>query len=723
LFVLESIWPEATATVWPIVATPEVLEFDDARALRDLAGVDRMTLEQEPSTWRVRRAELDAKLSRRARLSDQIGHYIFHGKPGQLEALRAALEQARNKIRQNRNDHEDPVNGLTATAERAVRMTDAQHWPLVKVTSRNGSEVESRQFQRDPAEQKLMDEKAKRAKANLRHQNVRMRLQAALLGRANSSVELVTEGVEWAKSETAKPKPEATDEDDDDDDEDYNKEWDKRAVVTAAALAARDYEGSDRAGVISWALPILRTAATARGREYPGNDQIQHNAAAIAALGLLALCLKDQEPSLRDSLLRLASHQHLSVVAALGRNFTDLAQVDLRLPRSLIRIVMAASIHPYRADNDDQNRLNQLAYRDRVSGAIAAERSWLDGAGVEPDWPGLPSWLSRPRRGVRIGGGRAVEEDDEHDEQRSDQHVDEHTLGAVAGYLIRFTVGDLPGWVVALAEHFMRWTCEANGPHGDDDRDRDNLPLHWNSHFFDFLGILCVALPHDEAVGKFIEPITRFKDEPFHDATAEFLRGFDRAMQAIDTKKPENPVAVRELLAERIQKSWNYKRLGREKGMTSESHAGDALNAMFYQPHRIANRGQPSIPGNWEGLDANMPILVNLVVLAPTSGYIATLFLNLIDSSPRAVLLAFAVEALRAWCTAYGADTNFWVEKGFGGRLCTWLDRTFSSDATSATVLPGVEEDLLKCLDVLIRSRVAQAREIEHRIATIDTAS
>ena len=36
--------------------------------------------------------------------------------------------------------------------------------------------------------------------------------------------------------------------------------------------------------------------------------------------------------------------------------------------------------------------------------------------------------------------------------------------------------------------------------------------------------------------------MTGFKDEPFHDAMAEFLRGFDRAMQAIDTKKPENPV-------------------------------------------------------------------------------------------------------------------------------------------------------------------------------------
>jgi hypothetical protein len=128
-------WAEAADTVWPIVATPEVLEFDDARALRDLAGIDRMTLEQEPSTWRVRRAELDVKPSRRARLSDQIGHYVFHGRPGQLEALRAALEQARDEIKKKRNDHEDPVDGLTATAERAVRMTDAQHWPLVKVTA------------------------------------------------------------------------------------------------------------------------------------------------------------------------------------------------------------------------------------------------------------------------------------------------------------------------------------------------------------------------------------------------------------------------------------------------------------------------------------------------------------------------------------------------------------------------------------------------------------
>jgi hypothetical protein len=206
--------------------------------------------------------------------------------------------------------------------------------------------------------------------------------------------------------------------------------------------------------------------------------------------------------------------------------------------------------------------------------------------------------------------------------------------------------------------------------YSDDDRERDNRPYTWNSHFFDFLGILCVALPHHEAVAKFVEPITRFKDDAFHDAMAEFLRGFDRAMQAIDTKKPENPAAVRNLLSERIRKSWNYKRLGREKGMTSESHAGDALNAMFYQPHRIANLGHPSIPNNWEGLDPNMPTLVGLAASAPTSGYIAILFLNLIQSSPKASLLPFLLQAMAAWCSVYGVDVNFWSEKGFGVRVC-----------------------------------------------------
>ena len=249
------------------------------------------------------------------------------------------------------------------------------------------------------------------------------------MDRTKSTVELVAEGIEWAKTQPTKAESQPADEDVD---EDYDKEWDRRAVVTAAALAARDYEGSDRSEILRWALPILNAAAAGERKEYPGNDQIEHNAAAIATLGLLALYLKDQDAAHRDAMLRAASHQHLSVVNAVGRHFPDLTGVDPRLPRSIIRIVMVASIHPHRANSDRQNSANRKSYLDKVGAAVMEERNWLDGTGLEPDWPELPPWRSRPRRGIRLPGEN--EEDDEFEEETSDEYVDERPLGAVVSF-------------------------------------------------------------------------------------------------------------------------------------------------------------------------------------------------------------------------------------------------------------------------------------------------
>jgi energy-coupling factor transporter ATP-binding protein EcfA2 len=705
-------WPKARDTVWPMVATPALLQFDEARATRDIAGVDRMlAFEQEASTSRAKRADLDAKPSRRSRLSDTIGYYVFHAEPKLLEGLRLALERARIEIRQKPNDDEDPIKGLRAVAERAVRMTNADHWPLVKVSLEDGSEMEVRQFQRDPEEVSLINAETARVEADMQHQSIRAKIQFALFDRAKSTAEIVAEGIEWAKALLVKTEPQPAQ---DDEQEDFNKEWDRRAVVMAVALTARDYDAPDRSDVVAWALPLLCAAATEKGKEYRGNDQIEYNMAAIATLGLIALYRRDEDVATRNALLRLASHQHLSVLKALGCQFPDLAKVDSRLPRTLIRIMMTSSVHPRRGDTEHQNEANQTAYRQKVETSIAAELGWLDAAGGEPVWPELPAWLSRPRRGIHIGGWtEETEEDDELRHAVPDHYADEHALGEMVGHLIRLTVGELPPWIVELATHFLQWTVEGNGPHGEKDRDRDNRPYTWNCHFFEFLGILSVALPHSDVVAMFLDPIIRFKDEAFHDVMAAFLRGFDRAMQAIDTRKPENPAAIRARLADRIRLGRNFKRLGEEKSFTSETHAGDALNAMFYQPSNFVNVGRPSISDSWNGLDATMPTLTNLVVDAPSSGYLAILFLNLVESSPRAALLPFVVEATTAWCSAYGVDTNFWSEKGIGGRVCAWLDRAFAADSAYVSVIPRVADHLLNCLDILIRSGVAQAQGIE----------
>lgn len=276
--------------------------------------------------------------------------------------------------------------------------------------------------------------------------------------------------------------------------------------------------------------------------------------------------------------------------------------------------------------------------------------------------------------------------------------------------------------MVDLSAYLLKWTDHANGPHGEDDRESDNRPSTWNSQFFYFLGFLAVAMPHDDLVATFLEPMIRFKDEAFYDAMASFLRGFDAAMQATDTKKPRNPVAVRELLAGRIKEGWNYRRLGREKTFMSESHAGDALNATFYHPPRFANFNQPYIPNGWSGLRETMPILTGLVTGAPPSGYMASLFLNLLETSHDAVFLPSVVRAATAWCSAYGVDSNYWSEKNIGGRVCDWLTRTLSADAAGPAGVPAVAEDLMKCLDIMVRSGVVQARELEERIAAIAPA-
>jgi len=75
---------------------------------------------------------------------------------------------------------------------------------------------------------------------------------------------------------------------------------------------------------------------------------------------------------------------------------------------------------------------------------------------------------------------------------------------------------------------------------------------------------------------------------------------------------------------------------------------------------------------------------------------------------------------MTAWCLAHGIDRNFWAEKNIGSRVCAWLDTTLAKDATSHAVLVDRADELLKSLDVLVQSGIAQARILEEKIANPD---
>jgi hypothetical protein len=707
-------WSAAADAAWPLAANPRLLQFDEDRFRHDVSGVNRRPRARGQQIQAALRVNLDAQPSRRTRVFDVIGRYAFREDATTLTHLRTALKQARDELDNQVTDNQNRIGELRATVARALRMSDAANWEAVTRTLQDGTQIEAYQFKENPGEQQARDDQASRASADLQRMNIRLRIQSALLEPGSSTPPLLHEALAWAKAQPldAEPKP-------DEDGKNYDAEWNRRAVVMAAALIARDYEAADREDALTWVRPILLTASAQNDREYFGNDQIEHNTTAGAALGIISLFLRDQDRTTRDMILELSGYEHPAVLEALARNLLRLGEVNDRIPRSIIRIVMASAVHPRRALGVEQQKENDRLHRETIDAVITIERRWLDGEGAEPSWPELASWRSRPRRGIRLGDDGHIEDDDDDDEPPS-HYVDEQAIAKLANHLIRFTINDVPVWVKDLAVHLMAWTDEANGPHSEDLRERDHRPDTWNIVFFDFIGVLSVALPHSEVVELFLDRLLKFNDEAFYDAMASFLRGYDRATVATDTRAPENPVAVRALLADRIKRAWNYRRLGREKGFTSETHAGDALNAMFYQPSRWANTGRATIPDNWSGLQSSMATLTELVVGAPSSGYLATLLLNLIESSQDKGLIPFVIEAMTAWCLAHGIDRNFWAEKNIGSRVCAWLDTTLAKDATSHAVLVDRADELLKSLDVLVQSGIAQARILEEKIANPD---
>lgn len=646
-----------------------------------------------------------------------IARYVFREDATCLRLLRVALEQSRDDLNDQIEDHPNRIEELHLTVARAIRMTEAENWESVTRTSQGGTQIEAYQFTEPPEEQREREDQAARANASLQRMNIRRRIQTALLESDQSTPALLQEALEWAKAQLSEagPIPDEEGENSGKENKSYDAEWNRRAVVMTAALVVRDYEAADRDDALAWGTPILLAASEQKVREYQG-DQIEYNTTAIATLGIVSLFLRGNSTITQSMILRAAAYEHPAAQEALGQNLLRLGEVDERLPRSIARIVMVSAVHPRRVLGLEQQKENERLYREAVDAAIDIEQRWLDGEGAEPSWPELASWRSAPRRGIRLDDHGHIEDDDDDDEPAS-HYVDERAIGRLIQHLIRFTISDVPAWVKGLAGHLMAWTDDANGPHGDGVRERDNRPHTWNIEFFDFAGVLSAALPHLEVTNLFLSRIVKFNDEAFHDAMASFLRGYDRATVATDTKAPENPVAVRALLADRIKRAWNYRRLGRDKGFTSETHAGDALNAMFYQASRWANTGRPTIPDNWSGLQTSMATLTELVVGAPTSGYLASLFLNLVESSHGKALIPFVVQAMAAWCAAYGVDRNFWAEKNIGSRVCTWFDAVLTNDATAHAVLADRADELFRCLDILVQSGVAHARLLGERIA------
>ena len=212
--------------------------------------------------------------------------------------------------------------------------------------------------------------------------------------------------------------------------------------------------------------------------------------------------------------------------------------------------------------------------------------------------------------------------------------------------------------------------------------------------------------------------MTSLHDDAFHDAAAAFMRGFDQATFATDTPEPENPVGMRSLLLERLRQSRSARRLAHDHSFSAETHLGDALNALFYQPARWMHYGRAQVPEGWTGLLQTMPILAPLVSSGAPIGLPGRCVSNGDGSLPPRGTFTVHDGSLTAWCNEYAAGDNFWHEHHIGHRICEWIDRTLGDESPGASdTLTRVREELGRGLDVLVRSGITSARALEARIA------
>jgi hypothetical protein len=510
---------------------------------------------------------------------------------------------------------------------------------------------------------------------------------------AKVTAQIVTDAVVWAQAEAPTVKAPGQK-------REFEVEQAERAVVMSAVLSVRHIDAKEQPDTIAWAVSALRQAMAEPDEEAYRAPQVEYDTKAIAAAGLMTLYEKTSDPVLRPDLLKLATSHHESVANALAGGFDWLRANDQRFLRSMFRVLLLTS--SYVRERYDGKAEKPLAERAAVEErGIAAELAWLESDESEPAWPEIPPWRLRPKRRMKIPGPCSEERKPRRSARPPELYADESRLGLISSQLFPLALGDRPVWLLDLTKHLAAWAIEANGP-DDDGGDADGRPFTFNRHFFEYLGLLVAAFPHGEAMTAFIEPILALPDEACVDVIAMLLRGFDIAVNSTDATKPQDVFVLRRVLAARIQQTRGYRHFKWEKSFDCEMHLGDVLCAIFYQRPRGFRLGPPPPPRPPGDFVPVLPVLTGLVTSAPTSGYIAVLFLDLMELSQKPAMLPFVLEALMGWCNAYGADTSFWGNNDVGARTCAWLTKALSVEDASLTAKQ--QSDLRAALDILVRA-------------------
>ncbi len=702
---LISHWPKSREAAVPFLSCPELLCIDRERKVHDhyeypdIFGIKG--LQKEPG-GASSVASLQERASRRYNLEELIGQYAVHG-PDELRAT-LTTNLRREAERLGPPDTQSDLSDPAFTVLHALNLADPANWPKATVTLKDGSTTTVRQYVPPESEAKHLEPIQEAHKERVTDANMQMTLSIILNHPERASPEFAEAAVTWAQNAKTQ-----------DGDEDEQKMRDE-AICIAALVAVRDGSAELRTQHAAW---IRETFALAMQSEDDSvhwvRSGLRYNPIAIAFVGMVLL-LKDAVSS--DDILvilEVAARDNPAAAHGFAAVADTIAALDERLPRAILRCAFATRIKPNRGLWDERKK-NAAArarkHQRQVKAAVDAEIAWLNGTHPEPEWPQFPVEPARPKRRLRVPGGKKQPEECKVEGTFPDQYVESQGAALWLKSVVKLSNVVQRPWLRDIAQTYSAWTMAANGAGLALDDDVSDPPTEWNNTYFD---LLAHCLPGLDLAGideLALTPIASLPDESFFDAIATFLPSIDHVYFNDRGLEEAQAIHIRAAFTRRMMTSRGWYWLARDRAYTIEFHIAPALGAIFFNEYMLSNAKCYLLSKGVDRLHPFLPTLQELVTGGPCL-FLAIVTLNLIEVSPRAAHLPFVIAAGNAWLTGYSSDNTFWIEHSIGRRLCAWFRTVLEIDGAVLSTDQSLRTSLEYLLAGLVRCGVPEAHRLE----------
>lgn len=699
-------WPQSKAAAAPFLSSPELLSAERNRQARDQFDTQIASGNGEPR-GPVTAASLRRRPSRQWPLESLLPDIALNGP----EELRRRIDD-QLRIASERLGHPAPSADFTDPAlmvSHARNLLDPKNWKQTEVTHADRTTASVPQYVPPEAEANHIAMITEGDAARLEDANVKSLLTLAMNNPTGVPEDLVVRGVNWAQRQSVTARvPE---------DEESDETFVDTEAMRAAALLLLRYGSSELQNEHdAWAEEVMLTALTDKddsAHRFRGG--LMFNPVATAFVGLAALYLRQPTTKRLQYLLEIAARESPAGSHGFADAIEELWSLDERLPQAVLRCAFSACVKTFpQWDDPEATEKAKADYRARMTRVVAAELAWLTtDQGNSPEWPIFETeYNRRTRQRSTIGGvhRRKVPK-----LPPAEIYVDGQAAALWLGAIQKLSGFASMAWVRSLLLAYSEFSARQNGLGMQPDQELSKSPYEWNNQYYELLAKSLVGLTLPEVERLALEKITALPDEPFFDVLQIFLRAVDVVYFSGGDIGDVAP-AIRSQLTERLMstRGWQY-HVGRPSG-TIEVHLGPALATILFNDYVMTQTSSYLNVSALKRFHQFVPQMTDFLASSP-SYFVAIFAMNTIEKMPDQSLLPMLTVGVQTWLKAFPGDTDLWIERRLGRRVCAWLETIYASSPDAFAPLKRIRAEIDSLLSALVRAGVPEARQLEDKLS------